>query len=85
MERRKPLTSFQELLHPLQLIDTLTFKRIFAIFTCLNNALMMMTTKSIELYEAPTVEVVVLKYEGVICTSGEVSAKMDWKFEETDI
>ena len=44
-----------------------------------------MTTKSIELYEAPTVEVVVLKYEGVICTSGEVSAKMDWTFEETDI
>ena len=35
-----------------------------------------------ELYEAPTISVVEMKQEGVICTSGEVNATMNGTFEE---
>ena len=35
-----------------------------------------------ELYEAPTISVVEMKQEGVICTSGEVTATMNGTFEE---
>ena len=35
-----------------------------------------------ELYEAPTISVVEMKEEGVICTSGDVNAKMSGTFEE---
>lgn len=35
-----------------------------------------------ELYEVPTISVVEMKQEGVICTSGEVNATMNGTFEE---
>ena len=35
-----------------------------------------------ELYEAPTISVVEMKQEGVICTRGEVNATMNGTFEE---
>ena len=35
-----------------------------------------------ELYKAPTISVVEMKQEGVICTSGEVNATMNGTFEE---
>ena len=35
-----------------------------------------------ELYEAPTISVVEMKEEGVICTSGDVNATMNGTFEE---
>ena len=35
-----------------------------------------------ELYEAPTISVVEMKQEGVICTSGDVNATMNGTFEE---
>ncbi len=44
-----------------------------------------MKTKHNELYEAPITEVVELKYEGVICTSGDVNATMNGVFSEEDI
>lgn len=39
-------------------------------------------TKQRELYEAPTISVVEMKQEGVICVSGEVNATMDGVFSE---
>ena len=42
-------------------------------------------TKQRELYEAPTISVVEMKQEGVICTSGEISATMDGIFMEETI
>ena len=44
-----------------------------------------MKTKHNELYEAPITEVVEVKQEGVICTSGEVNATMNGVFSEEDI
>lgn len=41
-----------------------------------------MKTKHNELYEAPITEVLEVKYEGVICASGEVNATMDDTFVE---
>ena len=38
-----------------------------------------------ELYEAPTISVVEMKQEGVICTSGEVNATMNGVFSEETI
>ena len=38
-----------------------------------------------ELYEAPTISVVEMKQEGVICTSGEVTSTMDGIFMEETI
>ncbi len=38
-----------------------------------------------ELYEAPTISVVEMKQEGVICTSGNVTATMDGIFIEETI
>ena len=38
-----------------------------------------------ELYEAPTISVVEMKEEGVICTSGNVTATMDGIFTEETI
>lgn len=38
-----------------------------------------------ELYEAPTISVVEMKQEGVICTSGNVNATMNGTFEEETI
>ena len=38
-----------------------------------------------ELYEAPTISVVEMKQEGVICTSGNVTATMDGIFTEETI
>jgi len=38
-----------------------------------------------ELYEAPTISVVEMKQEGVICTSGNVTATMDGIFSEETI
>ena len=38
-----------------------------------------------ELYEAPTISVVEMKQEGVICTSGEVNATMNGVFTEETI
>ena len=38
-----------------------------------------------ELYEAPTISVVEMKQEGVICTSGDVTATMDGIFSEETI
>ena len=35
-----------------------------------------------ELYEAPTISIVEMKEEGVICTSGDVNATMNGTFEE---
>ena len=40
-----------------------------------------MTTQR-ELYEVPTISVVEMKQEGVICVSGEVNATMDGVFSE---
>jgi hypothetical protein len=42
-------------------------------------------TKQRELYEAPTISVVEMKQEGVICTSGEVTSTMDGIFMEETI
>ena len=42
-------------------------------------------TKQRELYKAPTISVVEMKQEGVICTSGEVSATMNGVFSEETI
>jgi hypothetical protein len=42
-------------------------------------------TKHNELYEAPAIEVVELKYEGVICASGNANATMEGTFDEIDI
>ena len=42
-------------------------------------------TKQRELYEAPTISVVEMKQEGVICVSGEVTSTMDGTFEEITI
>lgn len=39
-------------------------------------------TKQRELYEAPTISVVEMKQEGVICVSGEVNASMNGVFSE---
>ena len=38
-----------------------------------------------ELYKAPTISVVEMKQEGVICTSGEVNATMNGVFSEETI
>ena len=38
-----------------------------------------------ELYEAPTISVVEMKQEGVVCTSGNVTATMDGIFIEETI
>ena len=38
-----------------------------------------------ELYDAPTVTVVEMKQEGVICTSGDVNATMNGTFEEINL
>ena len=38
-----------------------------------------------ELYEAPTISVVEMKQEGVICTSGDVTATMNGVFSEETI
>ena len=38
-----------------------------------------------ELYEAPTISVVEMKQEGVVCTSGNVTATMDGIFSEETI
>ena len=38
-----------------------------------------------ELYEAPTVTAVEMKQEGVICTSGDVTATMNGVFSEETI
>ena len=38
-----------------------------------------------ELYKAPTISVVEMKQEGVICTSGEVNATMNGVFTEETI
>ena len=43
-----------------------------------------METKHNELYEAPTMEVLEVKYEGVICASGDVSASMGGTFTEEE-
>ena len=42
-------------------------------------------TKQKELYKAPTISVVEMKQEGVICTSGEVNATMNGTFEEINL
>ena len=42
-------------------------------------------TKQRELYEAPTISVVEMKQEGVICISGDVNATMDGVFSEENI
>lgn len=42
-------------------------------------------TKQSDFYEAPSMEVVELKYEGVICASGDVNATMNGEFEEITI
>ena len=42
-------------------------------------------TKQRELYEAPTISVVEMKFEGVICVSGDVNATMDGIFSEETI
>ena len=39
-----------------------------------------MEKKHNEMYEAPSMEVVELKYEGVICASGDVNATMNDEF-----
>ena len=39
-------------------------------------------TKQRELYEVPTISVVEMKQEGVICVSGEVNATMNGVFSE---
>ena len=44
-----------------------------------------METKHNELYEAPTMEVLEVKYEGVICASGDVNATMNGEFDEETI
>ena len=44
-----------------------------------------MATKNNEIYEVPTTEVVEVKYEGVICTSGVVTATMNNTWQEEDI
>ena len=41
-----------------------------------------METKHNELYEAPAINIVEVKQEGVICTSGDVNATMNGTFEE---
>ncbi len=38
-----------------------------------------------DLYEAPTMEVVEVKYEGIICLSDNVDATMDGVFTEETI
>ena len=38
-----------------------------------------------ELYKAPTISVVEMKEEGVICTSGDVNATMNGTFEEINL
>ena len=38
-----------------------------------------------ELYEAPTISVVEMKQEGVICASGDVNATMNGVFSEETI
>ena len=42
-------------------------------------------TKQRELYKAPTISVVEMKQEGVICISGEVNATMNGVFSEETI
>jgi hypothetical protein len=42
-------------------------------------------TKQKELYKAPTISVVEMKQEGVICTSGDVTATMNGVFSEETI
>ena len=42
-------------------------------------------TKQRELYEAPTISVVEMKQEGVICISGDVNATMNGVFSEETI
>jgi len=42
-------------------------------------------TKQRELYEAPTISVVEMKQEGVICISGDVNTTMDGVFSEETI
>ena len=44
-----------------------------------------MERKERELYDAPTVMVVEVHQEGVICTSGDVNATMNGTFEEETI
>ena len=44
-----------------------------------------MKEKHNELYEAPITEVLEVKYEGVICASGDVPASMNNPFYEEDI
>ncbi len=41
-----------------------------------------METKHTELYEAPTMEVVEVKYEGFICASGDLDTTFNAPFEE---
>ena len=38
-----------------------------------------------ELYKAPTISVVGMNQEGVICTSGDVNATMNGTFEEINL
>ncbi len=45
----------------------------------------MITKMKKEKYEAPTVTAVEMKQEGVICTSGDVTATMDGIFSEETI
>ena len=42
-------------------------------------------TKQRELYEAPTISVVEMKQEGVICASGDINATMGGTFTEETI
>ncbi len=44
-----------------------------------------MGNKHNELYEAPTISVVEMKQEGVICISGDVNATMNGVFSEETI
>lgn len=54
---------------------------------CVQKTLIITTNNTMqkELYEAPTISIVEMKQEGVICTSGNVNATMDTTWSEEDL
>jgi hypothetical protein len=52
--------------------------------TCLKN-LSTMETKNRIVYEAPTAEIVELKFDGILCFSDQASASMNGTFTEETI
>ena len=64
-----------------------TFATLYFCYHCVQKTLIITTNNTMqkELYEAPTISVVEMKQEGVICASGDVNATMYGVFSEETI